>query len=157
EDIALLHLEHAAHQRFRRAEQLDAHEIDVIEPVLPAFFDVDGEVRAFAGAIRIDQGKPEPAPADVDNLGFLAAGANCIVSLLLIELRDTLLIFFVLRRIESLGEKAFKEDRTGNADGPQVAHRSANYAIAENCVPFDVDLPDLDFGTLVHFERDLER
>ena len=55
EDVARGHPEHRAHQHLRRAEQFHAHEIDLAEAVLPAFFHGHCDVGDFAGLVRIDQ------------------------------------------------------------------------------------------------------
>ncbi len=158
EDIAFRHLEQRSHQRIRSLEQLDAHEIDLVQTEQLAFVYMQFDVGSLAGFIRLEQRNPDPAliAADVANghLGIADSGSE--VSVLLIEVADHLFIDFELAPVEALGEEVFKDNRVRDSDRAQVAHRAPDHTIGENAVAFDLDLPDLDLRTFIDLENDFE-
>ena len=55
EDIAFRHAEQAARQRFRRAEELHAHVVDLLQVEQPALFHRDGDIHRLARMVFLEQ------------------------------------------------------------------------------------------------------
>jgi len=88
EDISRRHAEQWAHQRFRRAEQLNAEEIDFVQVIQAPFLDRDGDVHGLAGLVLFDQRDLEAVSAGVHHLGGLVENLRRVAAHLAAGRRD---------------------------------------------------------------------
>src|SRR5581483_10995215 len=152
EDVALGHAEQAARQRFRRAEELHTHVVDLFQMEQPSLFHGYRDVHRLAATIFFKQRDLEAVSAGVAQNYRVVEDLHLEIALVLIRLPDALFVLFELRSIVGFGEEILKEPRMRNADRPQVLHRADDPAIVENLVARDIDLADFDLWTFHHVE-----
>src|SRR5208283_826349 len=157
EHISRAHAEEGGDQNLRVAEQLDAYEIDGVQMVKPAFFDVHADVGEDAQVIRLEEREPPSVTADLHDFDGGIEYLGLEVALVVIRFPQFLHVVIELVRVEGFGEDVFEEDGVRETVRMRLLHLPGDPAFAEGVIAGNVDFADFDLRALIDYESQGQR
>lgn len=151
-----LHLENIVRNKVLRLEKLDAHVIDFVQAIEPAFLHPDRDVGALSRTVHVKQRNAELAAAHVADVDLVTDGVGREVALVLVVHTRQFDVLLQFRGVVGLGEDILEEDGVRHAYWPQIPHGADQGAAAECLIALDLDVPHLHLGPFVHPELQLE-
>ena len=156
EHVALAHAKNAAEYIFRRTEEFNAYQIELLQAILGAFVYVHAEVRPLAGLVRIEEWNAEACASHIFNLRIFCAGLCSEVAFFLVKTLNAAHVFFELGGVVGLCEKIFEKNGLRNANRTKILHRTPDHGITKGGIALDVDLANLNLGAFGYTKIDFE-